>query len=103
MFLCVGVGLRRKGDALAVMTQAELAADNGLFTGKSVGKSARPRASDELEPLHRVRWSWHPQARSPSDAEGAKRVRSSAEVWPTHQALPCSCGASAYDVGVVVC
>lgn len=64
------------------MTEAELAADNGLYTGKTVGKNAQPRASDELEPLHRVRWSWHPQASSPSDAEGAKRVRSSAEVWP---------------------
>ncbi|KAK9822503.1 hypothetical protein WJX81_006420 [Elliptochloris bilobata] len=54
-------GVRQRVDVLAVLPDAALASEAGTFHPKKQGKDAKARVSDELEALHRVRWSWQPR------------------------------------------
>jgi len=57
--LCWSAGFRWEGDVLAVLDEADLAADNRV----TEGVRAQPRLGVQQEAIHRVRWSVHsPQA-----------------------------------------
>ena len=54
----LAAGLRQRGQVLAVLPDAQLASEAGTYRPDKQGKAFAARMSDELEPLHRVRWSW---------------------------------------------
>ena len=72
----LAAGLRERGQALAVLPDAELMDEAGTFKDVNPGKTATGRVSHELEALHRVRWSWQAQA-PPGSSAGARGARGS--------------------------
>lgn len=68
----LAAGLRQRGQVLAVLPNAQLASEAGTFRPDKQGKAFTARMSDELEPLHRVRWSWQAQGPPASSVDGKR-------------------------------
>ena len=88
-----------------MLPDAQLASEAGTYRPDKQGKTFAARMSDELEPLHRVRWSWQPQGPPGGSVDGKRACGSKllAQQVQTYQMHTPVCRASALCRSPNVC
>ena len=93
-----------------MLPDAQLASEAGTFRPDKQGKAFAARMSDELEPLHRVRWSWQPHGPPASSVDGKRACGSKLLSQQVQHCLmhtlvceASACYEVAYDVALSMC